>query len=130
MDSPGRRAAHEVQIDCPACRSGNRFELGRGVGALACDDCGFVLCEEPAADRFEAGECVFCGGGSFYSESPLSLPFLRPDAVCYVCEARYKGARGDQPGEKFKREEYERARASAASARWHERARQYGQPPR
>jgi hypothetical protein len=129
MNSGGEPTTHEVAIDCPVCRSGNRFELGRGVGALACDDCGFVLAEEPAPDRFGAGECVFCGGGSFYSESPLALPFLRRDAVCYVCGARYKGARSGRPGEKFKQEEEERARAGAASARWHGRARRYDQPP-
>ncbi|HVG30530.1 MAG TPA: hypothetical protein VM864_12560 [Pyrinomonadaceae bacterium] len=130
MDSAGKQTTYEVSIDCPVCCSGNRFELGRGGRALACDDCGFVLAEEPATGRVEAGECVFCGGRYFHSESPLSLPFLRRDSVCYVCEARYRGARVEQAGGKFKQECYDLARTSEASARWEARARQYDQPRR
>jgi hypothetical protein len=128
MNPPGKQEAHEVYVDCPACRSGNRFELGRAGRVLACDDCGFVLAEESAPERVDAGECVFCGGGCFYSESMLRLPFLRRDSICYVCEARYKGARGHGPGEKFRPERQDLARASEAAARWDERARRYDLP--
>lgn len=125
MDTRGKLMMTEVSVTCPVCCSGNRFETGRAGRALACEDCGFVLAEESASGQFEDGECIFCGGGSFYLESPLSLPFLRRDFVCYVCEARYKGARANEPDEKFKQEGYERARSSEAFARWDERARRY-----
>jgi hypothetical protein len=89
-----------------------------------------VLAEEPASDHVRDGECIFCGGGYFYYESPLSLPFLRRDSICYVCEARYKGARLNQPDEKFKQESHDLARRSEATAGWAERARRYDQPTR
>ena len=85
------QSARAVSISCPACYSGNYFELGPAGAELTCDDCGFVLAGARGLTAADSGRCVVCGGEYFYAESTFSLPFLRKRAVCYVCEAEYEG---------------------------------------
>ena len=92
---------------------------------LTCAVCGFVFAENLRPNISEPEECIFCGGGYFYFESPLDLSFLGRASICYVCEARYKGVRLDNPDESYKPEHALSARRSGAASRWKERAEQY-----
>ena len=110
-------------IACPVCYSGSCFQLVRPEGDFTCDDCGFVLAENPGPDVSEA--CIFCGSRHFYFESPLDLLFLARASICYVCEARYKGVGIDHPDEKYDQGGARSARRSWSSLRWNERVREY-----
>jgi hypothetical protein len=125
VETNKEQIARKVFIDCPVCCSGNRFRLGDTGEKLACDDCGFVLSGAPELRVADAGRCVFCGGGYFYFESPL--PFLGKDSICYVCEAKYKGARVHKPEQKFSPGTQAEAQDSDASKRWRQRVELYNQ---
>ncbi|HYG79012.1 MAG TPA: hypothetical protein VD861_01415 [Pyrinomonadaceae bacterium] len=73
----------------------------------------------------EPEECIFCGGGYFYYESPLDLSFLGRASICYVCEARYKGVVVDTPDESYQQEGARRAGRSEAASRWRGRAERH-----
>ena len=118
---------NEVFIACPVCFSGNHFQPNRSGQRLACVDCGFVLAEKLPPDLAELRECIFCGNSRFYFESPLGLLFLGRDSICYVCEARYKTTRVNDPDEKYDERASDRSHATEASLRWKERIMQYDQ---
>ncbi|HLL75842.1 MAG TPA: hypothetical protein VK421_11335 [Pyrinomonadaceae bacterium] len=79
------------------------------------------MAENPGPDISESEECIFCGGRHFYFESPLDLSILGRAPICYVCEARYKGVKINDPDEKYDQEGALRARRSWSSLRWGER---------
>ena len=120
------RIKREVFIACPVCYSGNCFQLGGEEGDFTCDGCGFALANKPGLNFSESEECIFCGGRYFYLEWLLEVFFLGRASICYVCEARYKGARIDHPDEKYRRGDARSARTSWASSRWNERIKRYG----
>ena len=115
----------EVFIACPVCFSGNHFQLGGAEGDFKCDDCGFLLAENPGQDISESEECIFCGSGYLYFEALIDLFLLGRASICYVCEARYKGIRIDHPDEKYNQEGALSANVSWASLRWNERIKGY-----
>ena len=114
-----------VFIDCPVCCSGNRFRLENPGVEIACEDCGFALAEAHELKAVDFERCVFCGGESFYLESPLSLSLLGKDSVCYVCGAKYKGVRMNNPDQKYSPEIYGEAEESEATKIWRERVDRY-----
>ena len=130
METSKEQSTSRVSIDCPACCSGNRFRLGEAGRELACDDCGFVLAGASESSAAECGQCLFCRGEYFYVESPFSLSPLGKDSVCYVCEAKYRGALVNSPDQKFSAETQARARRSAASEGWRKRVELYNQRAR
>ena len=115
----------EAFIACPACCSGNYFQLEQAPGELACEDCQFMLANNlsPHLADFEA--CIFCSSTYFYYEAPLDLAFLGRASICYVCEARYKGIEIDAPDDKYDEHVARRARRSGFALHWKERAEQY-----
>lgn len=115
----------EVLVDCPVCSSGNRFRTGEPGAELACDDCGFVLAAAPDVKAVESGRCLFCGGEYFYVESPFSVSLLGKDSACYICEAKYKGARPGHAEEEYSPETFARAQGSRAAQSWRARAERY-----
>jgi hypothetical protein len=119
-----------VLIACPVCFSGNCVRLERPGRKLACRSCEFVLAANPPPEISDPEECIFCGGGYFYYESPLDLTFLGRASICYVCEARYKGLVIGSPDESYKQAAASAARKSKAASRWKERAGQYEQAGR
>lgn len=84
-----------------------------------------MLAENPGPGISEFEECIFCAGRHFYFESPLDLSILGRAAICYVCEARYKGVKIGEPDEKYDQEGAQRARRSWSSLRWGERVKSY-----
>jgi hypothetical protein len=86
-----------------------------------------VLTENLQPGVPEPEECIFCESRYFYFESPLDLTFLGRAAICYVCEARYKGIGigVSIPDESYKEERARSARRSEAASRWKERAEQH-----
>lgn len=129
MQESEEKVARKVSVDCPVCCTGNRFRLADPGRGLACEDCGFLLSGPSDAWAPDSGRCVFCGGEYFYVESPLSLPLLGKDSVCYVCEARYKGVRAGGAEQGYSPETFARVRESAAAKGWRERAERYNQGP-
>ena len=127
METSKEQIAARVFIDCPVCCSGNRFQLENLDVELACNDCGFVLAEAPKSKAVDSGRCVFCASEYFYFESPLSLSLLGKDSVCYVCEARYKGAPMSSPEQKYSPESQAKAQGSDASESWRKRVEWYAQ---
>lgn len=83
------------------------------------------MAENPGPDISESEECIFCGSRHFYFESPLDLSILGRASICYVCEARYKGVKINDPDEKYDQESSSRARRSWSSLRWCERVKGY-----
>ena len=75
----------------------------------------------------ESGRCLFCGGEYFYVESTLSVRLLGKDSTCYICEAKYKGARVNNAEEKYSPETFARAQESGAAKRWRARVERYTQ---
>ena len=127
METSGEQIAGEVFMDCPVCCSGNRLKLENPGVQLACEDCGFVLAEARVLGAVDFKRCVFCGGEYFYTESALPLSLLGRDSVCYVCEAKYKGMRSHDPGQRFNADTHAEAQKSDASKRWRERVDGYNQ---
>jgi hypothetical protein len=125
METGEEQITRKVFINCPVCCSGNIFRLGDAGEELACDDCGFVLAVAAELKVADSGQCVFCGGEYFYSES--SLPFFGKDAICYVCEAKYKGARMQKPEQSFSPGARAEALHLDASKRWRRRVELYNQ---
>jgi hypothetical protein len=121
----GSQIKREVLIACPVCYSGNQFQLERPEQELSCHDCGFVLGKNLELKISESENCVFCGSNYFYFESPLDLSFLGRAAICYVCEARYKGSSMDNPDEEYKKVVARNARRSSPALRWRERVALY-----
>src|SRR5207253_4410669 len=115
----------EVFIACPACFSGNSFQLEDREQEFACVDCGFALTESLAPNLSEPEECIFCRSSHFYFEAPLDLSFLGRASICYVCEARYKGVIINDPEEKYIEEGALRARMSEAALRWKKKVEQH-----
>jgi hypothetical protein len=118
---------NEVFIACPVCFSGNHFQLNLTAQKLACEDCGFVFAENLSLNAFKSKECIFCGSRRFYFESPLGLLFLGRDSICYVCEARYKTARVNEPDEKYDEQISHQSQRSEAAIKWKERILRYDQ---
>ena len=115
METSKDQITKKVSIDCPVCRSGNSFNLKRSDRELACEDCGFILAEVPELKVIDSGRCIFCGSEHFYFDSPLSLSFLGRSTVCYVCEAKYKGVKVNDPDEKYNEEVAKNIRESEAA---------------
>jgi hypothetical protein len=105
----------KVEVDCPVCRSGNRFGPEQAGAELACEDCGFVLAGAEWQKALDSGRCVICGGEYFYAAPTLRLPPHGKSPVCYVCEAKYKGVSVGSPGQKFNPEAEAAARRSGAA---------------
>jgi hypothetical protein len=120
-----KKITGKVFIDCPVCCSRNRFRLGDAVGDLTCDDCGVVLADAPEREAADCERCVFCGGEHFYLMSPL--PLLGKDSICYVCGAKYKGARVHEVEREFSPYTQAEAQNSDASKRWRQRVELYDQ---
>ena len=118
----------EVFIACPACFSGSCFQLEQPTQALVCDNCRFVFAEGLKSNISESEKCLFCGNGCFYFEAPLDLSFLGRAAICYVCEARYKGVGTSNPDEKYIPGVAHSARRSRAAVQWTERIAQHKRP--
>ena len=125
METSNEQITRKVFIDCPICCSRNRFQLEDAGEELACEDCGFVLAVAPELKATDSERCVFCGGEYFYLESPL--PLLGKDSICYICEAKYKGARMREPERKFSPDAQAKAQNSDASKRWRRRVELYNQ---
>ena len=70
--------------------------------------------------------CLFCGNQHFYYEAPFSLPLLKRDLICYVCEARYKTARASGADAKYRQLSHDEARRTPLAARWRERVESLG----
>ena len=119
----GYQITRKALIDCPVCCSGNRVRLEAAGEELACDDCGFILAGAPELKDTAPGRCVFCGGGYFYVES--RLPLLGQYSICYICGAKYEGAREQEPGQKFNPETHAEAQESDASKGWQQRVELY-----
>jgi hypothetical protein len=115
----------EVFIACPTCFSGSCFQLEQPTQALVCDNCSFVFADGLKSNISESEKCLFCGSGCFYFEAPLDLSFLGRAAICYVCEARYKGLWIDSLDEKYTPGVAHSARRSKAALRWKERIAQH-----
>lgn len=124
MEKSEEQIAIKVFIDCPVCRSGNSFQLEDAGEGSACGDCGFVLAGATEPGDTGDGRCVFCGGASFYLESPL--PLLGKDSVCYVCEAKYS-ARVHTAEQQFSSDSHAEAQNSDAAKRWQQRIEMYEQ---
>ena len=118
----------EVFIACPACFSGSCFQLEQPAQALVCDNCRFVFAEGLKSNISESEKCLFCGSRYFYFEAPLDLSFLGRAAICYVCEARYKGVGTSNPDEKYIPGVAHSARRSKAAVQWTERIAQHKRP--
>lgn len=84
-----------------------------------------MLAENPGPDFSGSEECIFCASRHFYFESPLDISILGRAAICYVCEARYKGVGIDSPDDKYDQEGALRARRSWSSLRWGEKVQGY-----
>lgn len=121
---------NEVFIACPVCFSGNHFQLNPLEQRPECNDCGFVLAENPPLNISASVACIFCGNRKFYFESPLGLLFLGRDSICYVCEARYKTAWVNEPDEKYDVRVSEMSQRTEPALRWKERIMQYEQKDR
>ncbi|MDT5122720.1 MAG: hypothetical protein QOC96_2202 [Acidobacteriota bacterium] len=115
----------EVFIACPTCFSGSCFQLEQPRQEFVCDNCGFVFAEGLKWNISESEKCLFCGNECFYFEAPLDLSFLGRAAICYVCEARYKGLGIDSLDEKYTPGVAHSARRSKAALRWKERIAQH-----
>ena len=115
-------------IACPVCFSGNCFRLERLERKLCCRDCGFVFADNTPSEISEPEECIFCGGGYFYYESPLDLYFLGRASICYVCEARYKGVVIGNPDETYQQEVARNAGRSDVALSWKGRAERCTRP--
>lgn len=115
----------EVHIDCPVCASGNHFRIDGTVQELACEDCGYLLSPQSSAELGDLDRCLFCGGDSFYFESPFSLPFLGRDSVCYVCGARYMKTVVGNPDAKYDSDKEEIAQQSSYAEALRGRAENY-----
>jgi len=115
----------KVTVDCPACSSGNYFQIDELGAELSCDDCGFVLSKRSRIEAADLRECVFCGSTSYYHESPFSLSFLGRHSVCYVCEATYKNLKIDTPDPSYIPASHERAQQTPYAQRWQERVDEY-----
>ena len=125
METNKEQITRKALIDCPVCCSGTCSRLEDAGEVLACDDCGFILAEAPELKGTDSGRCVFCGGEYFYLESPL--PLLGKYAICYICGAKYKGARVHQPEPKFSTDTHAEAQRSDASKGWRQRVELYTQ---
>lgn len=117
-------------IACPVCFSGNCFRLERLGRMLSCRACEFVLADNPPQEMADPEECIFCGGGFFYYESPLDLYFLGRASICYVCEARYKGVVIGNPDESYQQGVARNAGRSDAALSWKERVERCARPAR
>lgn len=71
--------------------------------------------------------CVFCGGEHFYFASRLLPAFLGRDSVCYVCEAKYKGVRMNNPDRRFSHDSHAESLNSYAAERWRDRVERHDQ---
>jgi transcription elongation factor Elf1 len=107
-----------ITIDCPVCNSRNTF-VTKTTNGLSCEDCGFRLADNSSPPT---GECIFCGSTSFYYSSPLVLRFMKRDSVCYVCGARYRKTRIDNPEPCYSEKSFGQAQQSREAARFRERA--------
>ena len=106
-----------LKIDCPDCNTGNTFVTG-GTEKLTCEDCGFLFADN---SQEVSGQCLICGGRSFYYFSPFNLSFLGRDSVCYICEAHYRKVQMGNPDRDFSEESFERAQQSVEAQRFKER---------
>ena len=125
MEGNRARTLPEVRLDCHVCSSGNHFRPAQLERELACDDCGFSLSGGFAAHAGAFENCIFCGSGHFYYVSPFLRPALGRDSICYVCEARYRGARVGSPDEKFNSTTHSAAQKTSSAADWKRRAEEY-----
>ena len=116
-----------VFLDCPVCCSGNSFAFGQSYPELACEDCGFVLAQAPQLKPLDYRRCIFCDNKHFYFDSPFSLTFLGRSAVCYVCEAPYKGVRVNDPDQKYNEKVANNLQRSEAAVNLRERVERYNQ---
>jgi len=116
------KAQKTVTVDCPACLTGNRFNLDEANHELTCEDCGFLLADAAALEGLTSGCCVICGNDRFYFDSPLNLKFLGQVPTCYVCDAQYNGIAGPQPDAKYSDETAEALLNSVGAKHLKERA--------
>lgn len=111
----------KVIIDCPICSTQNRFLLEETHEGCLCEDCGFCFLDGSKKPDLSNDRCVFCESKKFYYESPFSLSIFGRDSVCYVCSARYKGVKINEPELRYSEEQSDAICKTDLGLRWQER---------
>jgi len=115
----------KVIIDCPVCSTQNRFLLEDNHDRFACEDCGFCFLDESKNNAdIVKDRCLFCGSKTFYYEAPFSLSILGYDSVCYVCGARYKDIKINEPDRRYSEQTYQDMCKTKISLQWQERIKE------